>query len=144
MDEVRRKEAANLYNAAWDSFEAHDYVAALKSAEESLAIWQEIGGPKQWAIGNWMIGRIKAFAGDFVGARHAHRIVNEETAKLDDAPDWLLASNAELGARCFSNEPGSEIYLERYLLAEELIALISEHEEQVLIAGQFADLPRPE
>ncbi|MEN9713352.1 MAG: hypothetical protein RLZZ164_16, partial [Actinomycetota bacterium] len=98
----------------------------------------------QWAIGNWMVGRIKAYAGDFVGARHSHKIVTEETAKIEDAPDWLLASNAELGARCFSNEPGSEIYLERYLLAEELIALISEHEEQVLIAGQFADLPRPE
>ena len=72
------------------------------------------------------------------------KVAAEELTKVDDPQDWMLASIAELGARVVSDEPGSELYLERYLAAEELIGTISEREEQVLIAGQFADLPRPE
>lgn len=136
--------AARLFNEAWDEFEAGHYDAAVEKAEHSLEIWTEIGTERNICIGNWQVGRFKCFAGDFVGARHSYSACREELAKVEDPQDWMLASIAELGARVVSNEPGSELYLERYLAAEELIALISEHEEQVLIAGQFADLPRPE
>ncbi len=135
--------AARLFNEAWQEFEAGNLSIAIEKAEHSLEIWLEIGTEMNAAIGYWQVGRFKAFAGDLAGARAAHESCVESLGKVSDAPTWMRASAAELGARVLSDQPASDAYRERYLAAEALIAQIDDQENHDHIAGQFADLPKP-
>ena len=144
MNDQTRSMAAHAFNAAWDALEADEFISAVELARESLRLWREVGGHRELSVGEWMVGRTQAFAGNFAAARVA---AAESQAHLDalggEAEDWLHASAAELHARAHSNEPASINYHHFYETAETLIAAIHDAEDRELIRSQFSDLPKP-
>ena len=144
MNEQTRSMAAHAFNAAWDALEANEFESAVALARESLRLWREVGGHRELSVGEWMVGRTQAFAGNFAAARVAAGEAEEHLNALGgEAEDWLHASLAELHARAHSNEPQSINYHHFYETAETLIAGIHDSEDRALIQAQFSDLPKP-
>jgi hypothetical protein len=145
MNDQQRSLAAHAFNAAWDALEADEFISAVELARESLRLWREIGGHRELCVGEWMVGRTRAYAGDFAAARVAAGEAEQELNALGaEAEDWLHASVAELHARAHSNEPASVNYHHFYETAQTLIAGIHDPEDRGLIEAQFSDLPNPE
>lgn len=145
MNEQTRSLAAHAFNASWDALEADEFISAVELARESLRLWKEVGGHRELAVGEWLVGRTRAFAGDFAAARVAASAAEDHLNSLGgEAEDWLHASIAELHARAHSNEPSSINYHLFYETAQNLIAGIHDREDRDLIEAQFSDLPQPE
>ena len=145
MNEQTRSLAAHAFNAAWDALEADEFISAVELARESLRLWKEVGGHRELAVGEWLVGRTRAFAGDFAAARVAASAAEDHLNSLGgEAEDWLHASIAELHARAHSNEPSSVNYHQFFETAQNLIAGIHDREDRDLIEAQFSDLPQPE
>ena len=145
MNDQTRSMAAHAFNAAWDALEADEYISAVELARESLRLWTEVGGHRELAVGEWMVGRTRAYAGDFAAARVAAAAAEQHLDSLGaEAEDWLHASIAELHARAHSNEPTSINYHQFYETAQTLIAGIHDREDRGLIEAQFSDLPQPQ
>lgn len=145
MNEQTRSLAAHAFNAAWDALEADEYISAVELARESLRLTKDFGGHRELAVGEWLVGRTRAFAGDFAAARVAASAAEDHLNSLGgEAEDWLHASIAELHARAHSNEPTSINYHLFYETAQNLIAGIHDREDRDLIEAQFSDLPQPE
>ena len=102
MAEIPHKSiAAQTYNACWDLLERprtqSEDLALIELAYTSRYHWQQVGGPQEWAISDWMVSRVYATLGHgalavaHAAAAHAH---NSSTF-----PAWLIASLHEGSAR---------------------------------------------
>jgi hypothetical protein len=77
IEKTHRKFAADLFNRVWDLMEAENRSEAevqemIHTAHASRYHWGEIGGPTQFARGEWQISRVYSILGYGEAAlRHA-------------------------------------------------------------------------
>ncbi|MFI5036259.1 MAG: hypothetical protein ACHQFZ_08675 [Acidimicrobiales bacterium] len=147
MDDVAHREVAvAAYRRCWELLEAPYRDDAgdaelLGAAFTSRDHWGVVGGPEQWAVGDWMISRALAALGE---GRLAVTFAARADAAGDDAdlPDWLRASTAEGLARAYAaagDEAARDAWRET---AQRRVAAIADDDDRALIAGQLATVPR--
>lgn len=137
--------AAAAYNRCWVLLDANDTspeaaVEILTCAFASKWHWRVAGGPEQWAISDWMIGRAAGHTGDLdLALRYAQLAFDAAT---DDLPDWLRASAAEGLARVYALRGDAAQRDEWLVRAADLVARIANPEDRAIIAEQLASVPR--
>jgi hypothetical protein len=95
--------AADFFNAVWRLLDQQSRTAAedlrmIHLAHASRAHWQEAGGPREWAIGEWQIARVYAELGRSEPAVfHAQAAV--DLAGAGQLGPFLAASSLEAMAR---------------------------------------------
>ena len=102
MSEISHKSiAAQTYNACWDLLERprspSEDLTLIELAYTSRYHWEQIGGPQELAISDWMVSRVYATLG------HGELAVAHATAahayNRSSFPAWLIASLHEGSAR---------------------------------------------
>jgi hypothetical protein len=102
MAEISHKSiAVQTYNACWDLLDRprtkSEDLTLIELAYTSRYHWQQVGSPREWAIGDWMASRVHATLGHgelaiaHATAAHAHN--------SSSFPAWLIASLHEGSAR---------------------------------------------
>ena len=137
--------AATTYNRCWAILDAQDTSEAarreiLMCAFTSKWHWLHAGGPEQWVISDWMIGRAAGHAGELdMALQYAQLAFDGAT---DALPDWLRASAAEGLARVYALR-GDVVDRDQWLVrAADLVARIADPEDRHIIAEQLATVPR--
>jgi hypothetical protein len=83
---AERALAARFFKLVWDLLgqsrrSAEEDLRMIHLAHASRALWQEAGGPEQWAIGEWQIARVYAVLGRaepaIVHAQEAFRLAGD-------------------------------------------------------------------
>lgn len=146
MADARRELAVELYNQTWVLIDQAGRTAAddrrmLASAMGSRALWQEIGGPEQHAVGDWQVAHVASLLGhadlalDFAAAAH-------ETAFSADVPDWLRASVCEGLARAHASAGHAEERDDWIIRAQEELERVVDPDDRRLIEDQLAGIDR--
>ena len=91
-DDPMRKRAAALYNQTWDLLEQPDRDAAgdrhlLLTACASRVLWDSFGDAQTIAVGDWMVARAHAAAGDFDARARYVALAGDLVSKIPDAED---------------------------------------------------------
>jgi hypothetical protein len=122
--------------------DSDDDVELLTAAFVSRYHWLIAGATVQWICGDWMVSRAAAALGDgelaILFAQRAHSAAQES-----EVPDWLVASTAEGVARAFAALGNVEEFDHWVALANRLVEVIVDPEDQSLIASQLADIEAP-
>lgn len=63
QEEIHRKLASTLFNLTWELMEkegrtADEDLEMVHTAHASRCHWSVVGGPQEWAIGEWQISRV--------------------------------------------------------------------------------------
>ncbi|MGH9021030.1 MAG: hypothetical protein ACRDV0_08450 [Acidimicrobiales bacterium] len=139
-DATHRDLAIAAYQRCWeilDSGGASDgHVELLTCAFASRWHWRHCGGPREWAISDWMVSRAAATAGDgglaLVYARRAHDALD------DTSPDWMRASAAEGMALAYRVAGPAGEYDHWVGVAARLVESIIDDDDRELISAQLA------
>lgn len=146
MADARRDLAVELYNRTWalidqDARTGVDDRQMLASAMGSRALWQDIGGAEQHAVGDWQVAHVASLLG------HADLALNfatsaYETASGSDVPLWLVASTCEGLARAHATA-GHAAERDAWITrAEEILDRVDDADDRSLIESQLATVPR--
>jgi hypothetical protein len=97
--------AAKLFNRVWELIENTDRTEVeelemIHSAHASRQLWQRIGTPKEWAIGEWQCARVYCEVG-FPESAIFHAQACLEIVESNDVPLWMHASTFEILARSY-------------------------------------------
>ena len=143
--ESTRRRAVTDFNRCWDLIEQptrtpEDDVELLTCAFSSRYHWSLIGGPKEFCIADWMVGRVAcAINNPALALLFAHRAYDAASNGL--GIDWMQASGAEGLARAYMCAGDAAAFATWRATAEELVVAISDEKEQRPIAQQLAELP---
>jgi hypothetical protein len=105
MTENLRSAAGAAFNAAWEYLDKPDRTEAetaqmLTLAHGSRHLWSDIGGPREWSIGDWQIARAYAAAGAGALARlYAQSALMHATDHAAD-PFIIAAAHEGLARAC--------------------------------------------
>ena len=136
--------AVETYNKCMDLLYANptteDFQELITLAATSKYHWSQIGGPSQWAISDWLLSRVFAFAKEPVLAiNFAHASMKHDQS---DFPFWQRASLHEGLARAlhsgkFFSERDAQI-----AIAMELLVRESDEDDAKYVREQIRDIPR--
>ena len=149
MDEQEAHQyfAIQTFNGAWELIEkpdrsADDDAAMLERAFASRWHWGFVGGPEQFATGDWQIAHVASLLGyGWMAQFYAQRAF--DICEREGWGDWQRASMLEGMARAAAAAGDSEQHARYYALAEEAVAAIADDEDRELIASQLATVPQP-
>lgn len=145
-DEVaRRGMAIAFYNQAWDILDTEDRSPEalnelIDCAHASRHLWRTVGGAEQAAVGEWLIARAYAVAGNGEEAvRHATLALGiaESTPGL---ADWLLPSTLEGMTQAELTAHGADAARPWHARALASLDGIADPEDRALIAAQLDEL----
>lgn len=133
--------AARYFNATWGLLDRTDRTAGedlqmIHYSHASRAHWQEAGGAREWAIGEWQISRVYATLGHGEAAlRHAM----ESLRRAEELEDLFLLASAHEGlARAYRAAGDADSAQDHAMLARAAAAEIVDEEDRAVVLG---DLP---
>lgn len=141
-DEEHKRQARHTYGLCWEllgrtlrDFEKRDLVGyALTSRYH----WQQVGGPKELAIADWMASRAYAAVGQpTLAIDYALASLNHGFEKF---PAWLKASLNEGIARAYASAANNRQRDEYVALALAELNKEADADDAEIIRGQIADL----
>ena len=144
-DDEHRRIGVALFNGAWDLIDtpdrtADDDVEMLLRAVASRWHWGRIGGPEEFATGDWQVAHVAALAGlPDVARVFARR--NLDAAVANGWTGWRLASAHEGMARACA--ASGDVVARAHHVAQAELALRDETDEESrdLVASQLATVP---
>lgn len=136
--------AVGLFNHVWELLSEPDRTPAMSAqmvhaAHASRFHWGQVGGPEQWAVGEWQCSRVYSVLGRGEPALHHARasLAICEEAGLDD---WVIAAAYEALARA-SGVAGDDVARQAWLSrAREAVAAIADPEDRKVIEADLASL----
>lgn len=136
--------AANYFNRVWQLIENTDRTEAeelemIHSAHASRQLWQEVGGPEQWAIGEWQCARVYCEVG-FPESAIFHAQACLELVETNDLPVWMHASTFEVLARSYWAAEDLDLAKLARGRALQLLPKIEDDKNRELISAQVAEL----
>jgi hypothetical protein len=136
--------AGKLFNRVWELIENTDRTEAeelemIHSAHASRQLWQEVGGPQQWAIGEWQCARVYCEVG-FPESAIFHAQACLELVETNEVPIWMHASVFEVLARSYWAAEDIDLAKLARGRALQLIPQIEDDKNRELIASQVAEL----
>ncbi len=136
--------AGKLFNRVWELIENTDRTVAeelemIHSAHASRQLWQEVGGPQQWAIGEWQCARVYCEVG-FPESAIFHAQACLELVETNEVPIWMHASVFEVLARSYWAAEDIDLAKLARGRALQLIPQIEDDKNRELIASQVAEL----
>ena len=137
--------AAQLFNETWRLMEQEkrtrpDDDRMVHIAHASRYHWGQVGGPEQFAIGEWQCARVYSVLGRAEPAlHHARRCLEIATASA--VPDWLIASAHEGLARAYLVAGQRESALASHAAAEAALANVTDAEDRQVVQDDLASLP---
>ena len=136
--------AAKLFNRAWQLIENTDRTEAeelemIHSAHASRLHWQQIGGPKEWAIGEWQCARVYCEVG-FPESAIFHAQACLEIVESNEVPLWMHASTFEILARSYWAAEDLDLAKLARGRALQLLPQIEDAADRETIAAQVAEL----
>lgn len=145
--DAHRYFAIATFNATWELIEKpgrtqDEDAAMLQSAFASRWHWGFVGGPEQFAAGDWQIAHVASLLG-FGLLAQTYALRSLEVAETNGFTDWRLASAYEGVARAAVANGDPELHTKYYALAAAAIEAIEDDDEREVIAGQFASVPLP-
>lgn len=143
--EDRRQLAKELFNLVWELLERTGRTVAdddrmVHAAHASRFHWGEVGGPEQWAIGEWQCARVYAVLGRAEPALHHARRCLDLTA-AHPVPDWLVASAHEGLARAYATAGDTARAREHRDLAHTTLRAVTDPEEREVVESDLAGIP---
>ena len=144
-DEINHKSIAiETYNKCMDLLYANptteDIQELITLAATSKFHWSKVGGPAQWAISDWAMSRVFAFAKEPVLAiNFAHASLKHDQSNF---PFWQKASLHEGLARALHSGKFFKERDEEIAIAMELLAQESDEDDAKYIREQIKDIPR--
>jgi hypothetical protein len=143
--ETERAEAVRLFNHTWGLLDLPERSRAedfdmVHAAHASRWHWGRVGGPQEWAIGEWQCSRVYAvLARPEPALAHARRCLELcEEHRLDG---FIVASAHEALARAqFVAGDLGAARAER-ALAAALAAALDDPEDRAVVEGDLATLP---
>lgn len=146
MADARRDLAVELYNQTWALLDQESRMAAddrrmLAAAMGSRALWQEIGGAEQHAVGDWQVAHVASVLGhadlalDFATSAY-------ETAAQAEVPLWLEASTCEGMARAHAAAGHADERDAWIARAQEILGRVDDADDRQLIEEQLASIDR--
>jgi len=136
--------AVGLFNHVWELLTAPDRTPAMDAqmvhaAHASRFHWGQVGGPREWAVGEWQCSRVYSVLGRGEPALHHARasLAICEEAKLGD---WVEAAAYEALARAAGvagDQAASADWLAR---AKVATAAIMDPEDREVIEADLATL----
>jgi DNA-binding transcriptional MerR regulator len=145
LPESERQLAADLFNLVWTLLEksgrtTEDNDRMVHAAHASRYHWGQVGGPEQFAIGEWQCARVYSVLGRAEPAlHHARRCL--EIATANPVPDWLIASAHEGLARAYAVAGQRESALASRAAAEAVLAKVTDAEDRQVVQDDLASLP---
>ena len=144
-DEINHRAIAiETYNACMDKLFAkpstEDIQELITLAATSKYHWSKVGGPSQWAISDWAMSRVFAFAKEPVLAiNFAHASLKHDQSEF---PYWQKASLHEGLARALHSGKFFKERDEEIDIAMELLEQESDTDDAQYIRDQIRDIPR--
>jgi hypothetical protein len=140
----QRELAVAAFNRTWELIDTEQRTPEqnremLTAACASRHLWNDIGGPEQFATGDWQVAHVACLLGhasmalDFAVAAYV-------TASTSDVPQWLVASTCEGLARAHSlagHDMERDEWIQR---AHEILSGIDDAEDRELIESQLATI----
>jgi DNA-binding transcriptional MerR regulator len=145
LPESERQLAADLFNLVWTLLEqpgrpTEDDDRMVHAAHASRYHWGQVGGPEQFAIGEWQCARVYSVLGRAEPAlHHARRCL--EIATAGAVPDWMIASAHEGLARAYAVAGQRESALASRAAAEAALAKVTDPEDRQVVQDDLASLP---
>jgi len=145
LPDSERQLAADLFNLVWTLLEqtgrtTEDDDRMVHAAHASRYHWGQVGGPEQFAIGEWQCARVYSVLGRAEPAlHHARRCLEIATASA--VPDWLIASAHEGLARAYLVAGQRESALASRAAAEAALANVTDAEDRQVVQDDLASLP---
>jgi DNA-binding transcriptional MerR regulator len=145
LPDSERQLAADLFNLVWTLLEqpgrtTEDDDRMVHAAHASRYHWGQVGGPEQFAIGEWQCARVYSVLGRAEPAlHHARRCL--EIATASEVPDWLIASAHEGLARAYAVAGQRESALASRAEAEAALAKVTDAEDRQVVQDDLASLP---
>jgi DNA-binding transcriptional MerR regulator len=145
LPDSERQLAADLFNLVWTLLEqpgrtTEDDDRMVHAAHASRYHWGQVGGPEQFAIGEWQCARVYSVLGRAEPAlHHARRCL--EIATAGAVPDWLIASAHEGVARAYAVAGQRESALASRAAAEAALAKVTDAEDRQVVQDDLASLP---
>jgi hypothetical protein len=142
---TERALASHLFNHVWTLLDTTDRTpeqddAMVHAAHASRWHWGQVGGPEQWAVGEWQCSRVYAELGDGTQAlRHARRCL--ELSVLDGVDDFVEASAHEALARALAVSGDMEAARAERDLAYGLAVNLEDDDDRGVIESDLATLP---
>ena len=136
--------AGQLFNRTWQLIELSDRtpeqeLEMIHSAHASRLHWQSVGGPEQWAIGEWQCARVYCEVG-FAEQGIFHAQACLELVENNEVPVWLMASAFEVLARSYWAAGDLDLAKLSRGRARQLISKIEDAGERETIEAQVAEL----
>jgi DNA-binding transcriptional MerR regulator len=145
LPDSERQLAADLFNLVWTLLEqtgrtTEDDDRMVHAAHASRYHWGQVGGPEQYAIGEWQCARVYSVLRRAEPAlHHARRCL--EIATAGTVPDWLIASAHEGMARAYAVAGQRESALASRTAAEAALANVTDAEDRQVVQDDIASLP---
>ena len=136
--------AAKLFNRVWELIENTDRTEVeelemIHSAHASRQLWQGIGTPKEWAIGEWQCARVYCEVG-FPESAIFHAQACLEIVESNDVPLWMHASTFEILARSYWAAEDLDLAKLARGRALQLLPQIDDAADREHISAQVAQL----
>lgn len=146
MDPIEeRRLASELFNHVWTLLDAEERTpeqddAMIHAAHASRWHWGRVGGPEQWAVGEWQCSRVYAVLGRPEPAlHHARRCL--ELSVLDGVDDFVEASAHEAMARALAVAGDLEGARAERNAAYALAVALEDDDDRGVIEGDLGTLP---
>ena len=144
---TERAIAVELFNHVWSLLDvegrtALEVDAMVHAAHASRWHWGRVGGPEQWAVGEWQCSRVYAVLGRGEQALyHAQRCL----ALTEEFPidDFVAASAHEALARSFAVLGDVDSAVAERNLAYALAVDLEDDDDRGVIEGDLGTLPIP-
>lgn len=137
-----RKLAAQTFNQCWELLEAERTAdndrELLTVAFTSRYHWLQVGGPREFAISDWMVSR--AFAAGGQAAPAIEWAERAESSTPQDSPAWMKASMLEGLARAHKTAGDTDSMNHFKALAIEALTLETDENDAALIRAQIEEL----
>ncbi|HJY55725.1 MAG TPA: hypothetical protein VJ418_05025 [Streptosporangiaceae bacterium] len=141
---VERQLAAGLFNQVWVLLDKPDRGGGdddqmIHAAHASRYHWGAIGGPGQWARGEWQCSRVYAVLGRAEPALHHARRCLELATGHDLGPFDVGAAHEAL-ARCYQIIGDTGKTAEHVALARAQSASIADADDRAILDSDLASL----
>ncbi len=136
--------AVGLFNHVWELLSEPDRTPAMNAqmvhaAHASRFHWGQVGGPEQWAVGEWQCSRVYSVLGRGEPALH-HARASLAICEEAGLGDWVIAAAHEALARA-SGVAGDDVARRAWLSsAREAVAAIADPEDREVIVADLASL----
>lgn len=145
---LERALASDLFNHVWTLLDVEGRSAAqddamVHAAHASRWHWGNVGGPEQWAVGEWQCSRVYAMLGrGEQSLHHARRCLDLST--MDGVDDFVEASAHEAMARAHAVLGDMAAARSERNAAYALAVALEDDDDRAVIESDLGTLPIPD